>query len=80
MPEGMADEEYVGRFLEEFGATKDSPAVFRDKVGDSVVIGRGLFSDAKQGALKVSGRHLLLLADALQEPDEIWVRLEWLCG
>ncbi|ASN67710.1 putative head morphogenesis protein [uncultured Caudovirales phage] len=78
MPEGLADEEYVGRFLDEFGATEASPTVFRDKVGDSVVIGRGLFSDAKESALKVSGRHLLLLADALQEPDEIWVRLEWL--
>lgn len=78
MPEGLADEEYVGRFLGEFGATDTAPAVFRDKVGDSVVIGRGLFADAKEGALKVSGRHLLLLADALQEPDEVWVRLEWL--
>ena len=78
MPEGLADEEYVSRFLDEFGATESSPAVFRDKVGDSVVIGRGLFPDAKEGALKVSGRQLLILADALQEPDEIWVRLEWM--
>ncbi|HGY9637897.1 TPA: PBECR2 nuclease fold domain-containing protein [Pseudomonas putida] len=78
MPEGLADEEYVSRFLDEFGATESSPAVFRDKVGDSVVIGRGLFPDAKEGALKVSGRQLLLLADALQEPDEVWVRLEWM--
>ncbi len=78
MPEGLADEEYVGRFLGEFGATDTAPAVFRDKVGDSVVIGRGLFADVKESALKVSGRHLLLLADALQEPDEVWVRLEWL--
>ena len=81
MPEGLADDEYVSRFLGEFGATQDSPAVFRDKAGDSVVIGRGLFADAKSGALKVGergrARELLLLADALQEPDEIWVRLEW---
>lgn len=78
MPEGLTDDEYVGQFLGEFGATEHTPAVFRDKVGDNVVIGRGLFADAKEGALKVSGRQLLLLADALQEPDEIWVRLEWL--
>ncbi|ODB37712.1 hypothetical protein A9L43_22340 [Pseudomonas mosselii] len=81
MPEGLTDDEYVSRFLGEFGATQYSPAVFRDKAGDSVVIGRGLFSDAKSGALKVGergrARELLLLADALQEPDEIWVRLEW---
>ena len=81
MPEDLADEEYVSRFLGEFGATEDSPAVFRDKVGDGVVIGRNLFADAKSGALRVGersqARQLLLLADALKEPDEVWVRLEW---
>ncbi|MCS5517676.1 PBECR2 nuclease fold domain-containing protein [Pseudomonas qingdaonensis] len=55
--------------------------VFRDKVGDGVVIGRDLFTSAKTGALKVRkrghARELLLLADALKEPDEVWVRLEW---
>lgn len=77
----LSDEEYVGRFLGEFGATEASPVVFRDKVGDGVVIGRDLFTSAKTGALKVRkrghARELLLLADALKEPDEVWVRLEW---
>ncbi|WP_060495318.1 PBECR2 nuclease fold domain-containing protein [Pseudomonas sp. GTC 16482] len=81
MPEGLDDEEYVGRFLKEFGATETSPVVFRDKVGDGIVIGRGLFADAKSGAVKIgergNARELLLLADALKEPDEVWVRLEW---
>ena len=81
MPEGLADQDYVGRFLGEFGATETAPAVFKDKIGDSVVIGRELFSDAKSGALKLGQRgnasELLLLADALKEPDEVWVRLEW---
>lgn len=81
MPDGLADQDYVGQFLDEFGATETAPAVFKDKVGDSVVIGRELFSDAKSGALKVGERanvrELLLLADALKEPDEVWVRLEW---
>lgn len=81
MPEGLADEEYVGQFLGEFGAAEDSPVVFRDKAGDGLVIGRGLFTDAKSGALKVGergqARELLLLADALKEPDEVWARLEW---
>lgn len=81
LPSGLADEEYVSRFLGEFGATDASPVVFRDKTGDGVVIGRGLFTSAKTGALKVGkrghARELLLLADALKEPDEIWVRLEW---
>lgn len=55
--------------------------MFRDKTGDAVVIGRELFTNAKNGALMVSkrghARRVLLLADALKEPDEIWVRLEW---
>ena len=46
-----------------------------------MVIGRDLFTNAKTGALKVGkrghARELLLLADALKEPDEVWVRLEW---
>ena len=50
-------------------------------MGDGVVVGRDLFTNAKTGALKVSkrghARELLLLADALKEPDEVWVRLEW---
>lgn len=77
MPEGLADDEYVDRFLGEFGATADSPAVFRDKAGDSVVVGRDMFDGAKSVASKVKPRELLLLADALKEPDEVWARLEW---
>lgn len=81
LPSGQTEQQYMERFLEEFGATDAAPAVFRDKTGDAVVIGRELFTNAKTGALKVSkrghARELLLLADALKEPDEIWVRLEW---
>jgi hypothetical protein len=81
LPSGLTDQEYVGRFLSEFGASDAAPAVFKDVTGDAVVIGRDLFTSAKTGALKVSkrghARELLLLADALKEPDEVWVRLEW---
>lgn len=81
LPAGLADEEYMARFLGEFGATEATPAVFRDVTGDAVVIGRELFTNAKTGALKVAkrghARELLLLADALKAPDEVWVRLEW---
>ncbi len=78
---GLTDQQYMTHFLEEFGATEDAPVVFRDTAGDAVVIGRELFTNAKTGALKVGkpghSRELLLLADALKEPDEVWVRLEW---
>ncbi|WP_160286839.1 PBECR2 nuclease fold domain-containing protein [Pseudomonas knackmussii] len=82
LPAGLSDQEYLTRFLGEFGATESTPAVFKDVTGDAVVIGRDLFTSAKTGALKVSkrghARELLLLADALKSPDEIWVRLEWM--
>jgi hypothetical protein len=80
LPTGLSEAEYLDRFLGEFGATPDQPAVFRDVIGEAMVIGRELFS-GPSGKLKVKKRgrevFLLLLAQALKEPDEIWVRLEW---
>lgn len=82
LPAGLSDEQYMARFLAEFGATPEAPAVFKDVTGDAVVIGRELFTNAKTGKLKVGkpghSRELLLLADALKSPDEVWVRLEWM--
>jgi len=82
LPTGLTDSEYAGRFLAEFGATEAAPVVFKDVTGDAVVIGRELFTSAKTGALKIRkrghARELLLLADAIKDPDEVWVRLEWL--
>lgn len=81
LPANLSEEEYLRRYLGEFGATPDAPKVFRDKVGEALVVGRDLFLNAK-GQLKVRkrgrDRYLLLLADAVRDPDEIWVRLEWL--
>ncbi|MBN3968538.1 hypothetical protein IMW75_25120 [Pseudomonas gregormendelii] len=82
LPEGLPDQEYVERFLAEFGATNASPVLFKDVTGDAVVVGRELFTNAKTGALKIKkrghARELLLLAEAIKDPDEVWVRLEWL--
>lgn len=78
---GATDDELVAQYLAKFGAAPDRPVVFRDQVGERLVIGRDLFTDAR-GQLKVRkrGRDQLLdlLADTLRDPDEIWVRLEWL--
>lgn len=78
---GLSEAEYAAAFLAEFGATMDAPVLFRDVLGESIAIGADLFSDAA-GALKVTKRgrerYLRLLADAIKNPDEIWVRLEWL--
>ncbi|SDA18147.1 Phage Mu protein F like protein [Pseudomonas sp. NFPP10] len=82
LPSGLSDVEYVDRFLAEFGAAERAPVVFKDVTGDAVVVGRDLFTSAKTGALKIRkrghARELLLLADAIKDPDEVWVRLEWL--
>lgn len=82
LPDGLPDQEYVGRFLAEFGATDAAPVLFKDVIGDAVVVGRDLFTSAKTGALKIKkrghARELLLLAEAIKDPDEVWVRLEWL--
>lgn len=81
LPAGMAPQDYVGAFLERFGATLSEPAVVRDVIGERLVVGAQLFQDA-QGEWKVlkrgRERYLPLLAQALQEPDEIWARVEWL--
>ena len=75
LPSGLTDEEYVSRFLAEFDATAEKPKLFIDAIGEPVMIGRGLFEDRK-GRLKVTKRGreqaLLLLADTIKDPDEIW--------
>lgn len=82
LPSGLTDDAYVDRFLSEFGATQTAPALFKDVTGDAVVIGRDMFTVKRTGQLKVQKRGreqtLLLVAQALREPDEVWVRLEWM--
>ncbi|MEG1971353.1 MAG: PBECR2 nuclease fold domain-containing protein, partial [Burkholderiaceae bacterium] len=71
---------YAERFLQEFGATIDTPVIYRDVIGEPLVIGAELFTDAA-GSLKDDkygrGKYMLLLSQTLIDPDEIWVRLEW---
>lgn len=78
---GLPAQDYAQAFLEQLGATLEEPAVFRDVIGERLVVGKELFTDVK-GNIKADkrgrGPFMSLLARALQEPDEIWVRLEWL--
>lgn len=82
LPPVLTDQDYVQRYLAEFGATLDTPAVVRDVIGERLVVGKELFIERKSGELKANkrgrGKWLLLLAEALKNPDEIWVRIEWL--
>lgn len=81
LPQGQPADWYVQQYLDRFGANLQNPAVFTDAIGERIVIGRELFVDAK-GDIKVFKRgreqYLLLLADVLQNPDEIWTRVEWM--
>jgi len=78
LPADQPEEFYVHRFLQEFGATRERPAVFRDVSGTRLVIGPELFIRAGQftkADAVARGRFMLRLAEALKEPDEIW--LDW---
>ena len=78
---GLAEADYASAFLARFGATLDKPAIFRDVLGEPLVVGSELFTNRKTGELKITKRgrekFLLQLADAIREPDEIWTRIEW---
>ena len=81
LPQGLPPEDYVKAFLEPLGGSLAQPTIVRDVIGERLVVGKELFQTA-QGDWKVQklGREVFipLLARALLEPDEIWVRLEWL--
>lgn len=81
LPKGLPPEDYVRGFLEPLGATLEQPAIVRDAVGERLVVGKELFQTAS-GEWKVLKRDreqfLPLMAQALLQPDEIWVRLEWM--
>nr|BBJ05160.1 hypothetical protein YBY_30090 [Marinobacter nauticus] len=80
LPQSLPEEDYVQAFLDVFGATPEQPTVFRDVVGDALVIGQELFRDRKTGGLKANkrgrGPYMRVLAEAIRNPDEVWVRLE----
>lgn len=82
LPPDLSDTAYVQRYLDEFGATLQAPVVMRDVIGERMVVGKELFTDRVTGQLKANkrgrGQWLLMLAEALKQPDEIWTRLEWL--
>lgn len=81
LPDGLTGEQYAEIFLNEFGATMQEPGTFTDVIGERLVIGRDLFVDRRTGELKANkqdrGRYLQLLAKGLQDPDEIYARVEW---
>lgn len=81
LPDDLADEDYARAFLAPFDATPVQPAMFRDVLGERLVMGMELFTDRRTGRIKATkrdrGRYMPLLAEAVRNPDEIWTRLEW---
>ncbi|MGB0695376.1 MAG: PBECR2 nuclease fold domain-containing protein [Rhodospirillaceae bacterium] len=90
LPDGLRDEDYIRAFLTPFGADIGQPRGVRDASGHMIAIDDSLFLDRAKTAKaqrldpnavvwKVGkhGRHRTLpfLAEALRDPDEIW--LDW---
>lgn len=80
LPDDLPDEEYIRRFLKAFGGTPGKPVTFRDAAGHAVAVGEEVFRAWPGGPLlklakRDRHRYLLLVAEALLDPDEIW--LDW---
>lgn len=83
LDEDMLDTDAIKRFLRPFGATPEQPAVFRGVGGEAMVIGKEMFDASADGELVIrqpdlEKKWLLLVSEALQQPAEVWVRLEWI--
>lgn len=63
------------RFLEEFGAAAGRPAVFTDRLGEPIAITEAFLQDRAGRWMLGRGdrrRSLLLMADTIKDPTEIW--------
>ena len=76
MPEGLPEPDYLRAFLEPFGADVGKAALWEDKSGATIVISEQLFLE-HSGASKLMkrgrGEYAALLAEAIMNPDEIWM-------
>jgi SPP1 gp7 family putative phage head morphogenesis protein len=79
LPTSLPPESYATAFLKEFGATIENPVAYQDVAGDALTISADLFKDGA-GRWKADknnrGPWMLLLADTIKAPDEIWLRWE----
>lgn len=78
LPEGQAPEVYVAAFLQAFGLAPGEAKLWTDVEGGRILIADDMFrqrSGLWKSMVRGHGDHALLLAEALQDPDEIWISL-----
>jgi hypothetical protein len=81
MSAGLPETEYVGGFLAEFGLKPGENGYFRDKSGGIIGVSEAMFQvrtpDGVVTGNKANksdrGPYMRLLADAIIDPDELWV-------
>lgn len=75
LPDSLTDAAYEDAFLREFGVRQGERTIFKDVAGEYLVISDALFR-RPSGRIKTDKRgrapYVLLLADAVKLPDEIW--------
>lgn len=80
LPTDLTEAQYAQKYLSALGIAGDE-GIFKDVVGENIVVGNKLFQ-TPDGKTKIKKRgreqYLLVLAEALKSPDEIWARLEWI--
>jgi hypothetical protein len=76
----VSADDAIDLFLSEFGATRDEPVVWRDALDEALAIGKAFFYRKGTTELKLTRDRIpsvLLLAQTIKAPDEIWNVIEW---
>lgn len=80
LPDNLTDEEYAAAFLHEFGADIGKPVIYKDVTNEPLVIDERLFMNKRAQTWKADkkgrGKFMVLMAKALKDPDEVWLRWE----
>lgn len=78
MDRDLPVEDYVSAFMQQFDTTIGQARLWQDVTGTRIVISDQIFRDASgnwKAAKRGHGDHALLLAEAIKDPDEVWLGL-----
>lgn len=78
MSDGLPPEDYARAFLAAFGVAPGQSTLWTDPAGGRILISEDLFRSVLgdwKAVKRGHGNHALLLAEAMLDPDEIWVTL-----